>query len=153
VTDGPSDNLLLWQFDPLTFYYCDRWTQWQFTTVALWPLNILLLWQMDPVTFYYCDTLPPPIRYIQVTNVHPPLKVGYFVTVIGHSHFFPGLWQDIHFGSKAKCGHYVTGHGDHLEAFDLVSRGVDKMSQWSKLSRGKLLKVAIASKRAVGLEK
>ncbi len=53
------DNLLLWHFDPLTFYYCDRWTQWQFTTVTIRPLNILLLWQMDPVTIYYCDNLTP----------------------------------------------------------------------------------------------
>ncbi len=65
------DILLLWQFDPLTFYYCDRWTHWRFTTVTIWPLNILLLWQMDPVTFYYCNT-SPPIRYVQVTNIHPP---------------------------------------------------------------------------------
>jgi hypothetical protein len=42
---------------------------------------------------------------------------------------------------------------DHLEAFWLGSGGMDKMSQWSKSSRGKLLKVAVASKRAVGLEK
>jgi len=26
---------------------------------------------MDPVTFSYCDT-SSPIRYVQVTNVHPP---------------------------------------------------------------------------------
>jgi hypothetical protein len=49
--------VLLWYFDPLTFYYCDRWTQWQFITVTLWTFNILLLWQMNPVTIYYCDTL------------------------------------------------------------------------------------------------
>ncbi len=42
---------------------------------------------------------------------------------------------------------------DLLEAFWLVSRGVDKMSQWSKSPWGKLLKVTVASKRAVGLEK
>jgi hypothetical protein len=42
---------------------------------------------------------------------------------------------------------------DHLEAFWLVSRGVDKMSQWSKSPWGKLLKVTAASKRAVGLDK
>ncbi len=42
---------------------------------------------MDPVTIYYCDT-SSPIRYIQVTNVHPPLKVGRFVTVIGRPPFF-----------------------------------------------------------------
>ncbi len=40
----------------VTIYYCDRWTQWQFTSVTLWPFNILLLWQMDPVTIYYCGT-------------------------------------------------------------------------------------------------
>jgi hypothetical protein len=42
---------------------------------------------------------------------------------------------------------------DRLEAFRLVSRGVDKMSQQSQSSCGKFLKVAVASKRAVGLEK
>jgi hypothetical protein len=42
---------------------------------------------------------------------------------------------------------------DRLEAFRLVSQGVDKMSQWSKSPREKLLKVAAASKRAVGSEK
>ncbi len=29
----------------------------------------LLLWHFDPGTFYHCDTLPP-IRYVQVTNIH-----------------------------------------------------------------------------------
>jgi hypothetical protein len=43
--------------------------------------------------------------------------------------------------------------GDHLEAFWLVSQGVDKMSQWSKSPWGKLLKVTVASKPAVGSEK
>ncbi len=43
--------------------------------------------------------------------------------------------------------------GTHLEAFRLLSRGVDKMSQWSKSPRGKLLKVTVASKRAVGSKK
>ncbi len=42
---------------------------------------------MDPVTFSYCDT-SSPIRYVQVTNVHPPLKVVRFVTVIGRPPFF-----------------------------------------------------------------
>jgi hypothetical protein len=36
---------------------------------------------------------------------------------------------------------------EYPEAFRHVSRGVDKMSQWSKSSHGKLFKVAVASKK------
>jgi hypothetical protein len=41
---------------------------------------------------------------------------------------------------------------EHLEAFWLVLQGVDKMSQWSKSSCIKLLKVAVTSKPVVELE-
>jgi hypothetical protein len=125
------DNLLLWHFDPFTFYYCDR---------------------LDPVTFYYCDT-SPPILYIQVTNVHPtPPKSRTFCHCNRTSTFF---YLDCDrmstFAPKRNVNVLSQVTGDHLEAFRLFSREVDKMSQGSKSPRGK--QVAVASKWVVGSEK
>jgi hypothetical protein len=139
----------LWQFttvhfDPITFYYCDRWTQWQFTTVTLRPLYILLLWQMDPVTIYYCDT-SPPIRYIQVTNVTPPKSRMFCHCNRMSTFFYLDCDRTSTFVLKRNVDILSQVTRDHLEAFRLVSRGVDKRSQWSKSPCGKLLKVAAAS--------
>ncbi len=131
MTDEPSANLLLWQSDPLTFYYCDRWTRWHFTTA----------------------TLRHPFDTSRLLTSTPP-KVGPFVTVIGPPPFFyPDCDRKSTFSLKRNVDVLSQVTGDHLEAFWLVSRRVDKMSQWSKSPWGKLLKVTVASKRAVGSEK
>jgi hypothetical protein len=60
----------------------------------------------------------------------PPLKVGRFVTVIGRPPFF---YLDCDrmstFALKRNVDVLSQVTGDHLEAFQLVSWGVDKMSQ------------------------
>jgi hypothetical protein len=74
--------------------------------------------------------------------------------VIGHPPFFyPDCDRMSTFALKRNVDVLSQVPGDHLDTFGLVSRGVDKMSQWSKSSCVKLLKVAVASKQAVGLEK
>jgi hypothetical protein len=69
--DVCCDLLLLWCFDPVTFYYVlqhfvsvmfyysDILSLIHFATVTFCLCNILLLWHFDPVTFYYCNILTP----------------------------------------------------------------------------------------------
>ncbi len=152
MTDGPNDNLLLWQFDPLTFYYCDRWTQWQFTTVKIWALNILQLWQMDPVTFYYWDT-SSPIWYVQVTYVHPPKSRTFCHCNRMSTFFYLDCDRTSTFSLKQNVDVLSQVTGDHLEAFWLVSRGGGQNVTMVQIIMQKLLKVTAASKRAVGLDK
>ncbi len=87
--------------------------------VTFWPSDILLLRHL------------PLVWYIQETKVHSPLKVGSFV-IRTTAVFLPGLWQDVHFCSEAKCVCFVTCHGVELEVFWLVWRKMDEMSQWLK---------------------
>jgi hypothetical protein len=83
----------------------------------------------DPLTFY-CDT-STHYWYVQVTNVQPPpLKVGYYATVLGHPlYYLPGLWHEVHFASKAKWECFVTCHWSPPGGLLACLAGMDKMSQ------------------------
>ncbi len=101
------DNLLLRHFDPVTFFYCDILTLWQFSTATLRPCDILLLWHSNSVTFFYCD-IPTLWQFSTVTfrlkvdglSVHPKKwtfchTVTFQPTVILAN---PWLWHFVHFG-------------------------------------------------------
>ncbi len=109
------DVLLLWHFDPITFYSWNILSLYCFTVATFHLCNILLLLTfhlcnvllLQPfvsVTFYFCNILTPT-RYVQATEVYPLLRL--MSIHIGHP-FFTGLWQDVHLCSEAKCGCFVT---------------------------------------------
>jgi hypothetical protein len=125
------DNLLLWHFGPLTFCYCNRWTQWHFTLA----------------------TLCPPFDTSRKLTSTPPKSRTFCHCNRTSTFFYLDCDRTSTFALKRNVDVLSQVTWEHLEALWLVSQRVDKMSQWSKSSRGKLLKVAVASKRAVGLEK
>ncbi len=113
------DNLLLWHFDPLTFYYCDGWTQWNFTTATLGPL----------------------FGRVQVTNIRPPLKSWTFCHCNRTStYFYLDCDRMSTFALKRNVD--VLSHviEEHLEAFRIVLLGGGQNITMVKIIMQKIVK-------------
>jgi hypothetical protein len=81
----------------------------------------LLLWHFNPVTF--TAATPPPIWYIQVTNVHT-VKDGHFFTLSGRPSFFYLDFDRMStFALNWNVDIFSHVTGVHLEVFWLVWQG------------------------------
>ncbi len=97
------DNLLLWHFDPLTFHYYDRWTQWHFTTA----------------------TLRPPFDTSRSLMSTPPKSMTFWHCNRTFTFFYLDCDRTSTFAPKWNVDVLSQVTRDHLEAFQLVSRGVE----------------------------